>query len=235
MMLKKLQRHFFSKRRASVAAILTMVAVCSFSIPAAANDTPPIEDVVLRLQRLYDNTQDLSAGFIQETTVKSVRKTDIEKGRVYFKTPRRMLWDYTWPKTKKLIVNAQTAWLYLPDEKLAYRQDADRLFQSATLIKFLSGIGKLTDDFDLTFDAPDATDTRGNYVLRLSPKQNSASYQSLRLVVDRSSFHILQVSFDDVLGNTTVLKFLDIRLNTKVKTTIFQFKPPADVSIFDMP
>ena len=203
--------------------------------PASADAARPLEDVVSRIQRLYDNTQDLSAGFVQETTIQSIRKTDVEKGMVYFKTPRRMLWDYTWPKPKKLVVNPKTAWLYLPDEKVAYRQDADRLFQSATLIKFLSGIGKLTDDFVLSFATPEATDASGNYLLALTPKEKNTSYQSLRMTIDHNSFHILQVGFDDVLGNTTVLKFHDIRLNAKINPALFQFKPAADVSIFDMP
>ena len=201
----------------------------------SASLLPPVDEVVSQLQGMYENTQDFTANFTQETTVTSIRKTDVEQGVVSYKNPRQMLWDYTLPKSKKLIINAQSAWLYLPEEKVAYTQDADQLFKSAALIKFLSGLGQLVDDFKISYASPEALDPQGNYLLILYPKEKGASYQYLRMTVDKNKYHILQVSFDDVLGNTTVLKFSRIRLNTKLSSKTFQFQPPADVSVFKMP
>ncbi len=235
-LIKKISRkNSFLKRmtRAGYAAAAAMI----FMFPPVlyASLLPPVEDVVSQLQGMYENTQDFTANFTQETTVTSVRKTDVEQGVVYYKNPRQMLWDYTRPKAKKLIINAKSAWLYLPDEKVAYTQEADQLFQSAALIKFLSGLGQLVDDFKITYASPEAQDPQGNYLLMLYPKEKGASYQYLRMTLDKDRYHILQVSFDDVLGNNTVLKFSRIRLNTKLSSKIFQFQPPADVSVFKMP
>ncbi|MFO7569498.1 MAG: outer membrane lipoprotein carrier protein LolA [Smithellaceae bacterium] len=215
--------------------MLTVVIALLSSSTVIAAALPPVDDIVVRLQSMYDNTQDLTAHFTQESTVTSIRKTDVEEGIVYFKNPRQMLWDYTRPKAKKLIINAQSAWLYLPEEKIAYTQEPEVLFQSAALIKFLSGIGQLSDDFTISYASPNASDLEGNYLLILHPKEKNASYQYLRMTVDKNKYHILRVSFDDVLGNNTVLKFNRIRLNTKISNKIFQFQPPADVNVFKMP
>lgn len=232
---KNLKRNVSFRSRMILWQPLTILLLYLFSASALAEELPPIDNVVARVQKLYDNTQTLSAGFVQETTVTSVRKTDTEKGKVYFKSPRRMLWDYSSPTSKKLVITAEIAWLYLPDEKVAYRQNSERLFQSAALIKFLSGIGKLTEDFSISFASPTPTDAEGNFILKLEPKETGAAYQFLQLTVHRKTFHIVRVSFEDVLGNTTVLKFYDVRLNAKISKTLFEFKPPADVSIFEMP
>ena len=194
----------------------------------------PIEETVNRLQQVYEKTVDFQAGFIQETTVKSIRKTDVEEGTVYFKNPRQMLWDYKKPKAKKLIINAHKAWLYLPQDKAVYTQASDKIFQSEALIKFLSGLGKLNEEFNIQYASP-AVDKNGNYLLRLYPKEKGPAYQYLQMVIDRDSFHILQVSFDDVMGNSTSLTFSGIKMNSGLSSKLFQFQPPPGISIFKMP
>jgi outer membrane lipoprotein carrier protein len=198
-------------------------------------EIPPIDDIVKQLQSTYEKTIDFRANFFQETTIKSIKKTEIEEGIVFFKNPRNMLWDYTLPNAKKLVINRQKAWLYLPQEKAAYVQKADKIFQSRVLIKFLSGLGKLKDDFTITYTEPNALDKNGNYLLRLTPLDKSTILNSFQFTVDKSTFYILQVSFNDVLGNSTLLKFSQISINNGISDNLFQFQPPAGVSIFEMP
>jgi outer membrane lipoprotein carrier protein len=202
---------------------------------SGAAEAPSIEETVSRLQQIYEKTQDFQSNFIQETTVKSIRKTDVEEGSVYFKNPKQMLWDYKKPKTKKLIINAQKAWLYLPQDKSVYTQESDKIFKSEALIKFLSGLGKLRDDFTIKYAKSGAADKDGNYLLQLFPREKGASYQYLQMTIAKNDFHILQVSFDDVMGNTTVLKFSGIKMNSGFSSKLFQFQPPPGVSIFKMP
>ena len=146
-----------------------------------------------------------------------------------------MFWDYKKPKAKKLVVNARKAWLYLPHEKAVYTQDPEKIFKSEALIKFLSGLGKLKEDFTIQYNPSGATDENGNYLLLLYPREKGASYQYLQMTVDKNNFHILRVSFDDMMGNSTVLKFSGIKMNRGLSSGLFQFQPPSGVSIFKMP
>ena len=222
----------------SVKAVAFFVAILlGVVLPpvSRAAETLPIDETINRLQQMYERTQDFQATFIQETTVKSIRKTDVEEGIVYFKSPKQMLWDYKKPKTKKLIINAQKAWLYLPQDKAVYIQESDKIFKSEALIKFLSGLGKLRDDFTIKYATPGSVDKDGNYLLQLYPREKGASYQYLQMIIEKNDFHILQVSFDDVMGNSTVLKFPVIKMNSGLSSKLFQFQPPQGVSIFKMP
>ena len=194
-----------------------------------------IEEVIAGLQQTYEKTKDFKANFIQETTIQSIKKTDSEKGTVFFKMPRHMLWNYTRPQAKKMIINPRKTWLYLPAEKVAYTQDADKTFKSSVLIKFLSGLGKLKNDFSIKYAAPVAHDKQGNYLLVLTPLEKIAALTPFAITVDKRTFFILQISFADALGNSTVLKFTEISTNTGLSEKIFQFQPPQDVSIFNMP
>ncbi len=148
-----------------------------------AEELPPIDDIVQKLQHTYEKTEDFKANFLQETTIKSIKKTEIEEGSVFFKNPKNMLWDYTKPKAKKLVINRQTAWLYLPQEKVAYRQKSENIFQSKTLIKFLSGLGKLKDDFAITYAEPKAFGQKWKLFIAVNParkKHCSQSYSNHR-------------------------------------------------------
>ncbi|HPD57378.1 MAG TPA: outer membrane lipoprotein carrier protein LolA [Smithellaceae bacterium] len=187
------------------------------------------------MQQVYEETTDFRADFVQETFNKSLKKTLAEEGIVYFKKPRNMRWDYTLPEVKKMIINPQKAWLYVPREKAAYVKKAADIFASGTIMRFLSGIGKLQDDFQIAYAEPEATDRNGNYLLRLTPREKSYSLHAMNVTVDKNTYFIMQVSFEDFMGNTTTLKFSNLTRNTGLPDKLFKFQPPAGTNIFDMP
>ena len=205
-----------------------------FACSLFAAELPPIDDVVSHLQQTYEKTIDFKADFIQETTIKSIKKTDVEEGVVFFKNPKNMLWNYTKPKAKKLVINSKKVWLYLPQEKVAYTQDAGYIFKSKVLIKFLTGLGKLKDDFTIVYAKSGALDKNENYRLVLTPREKGTSYNALQITVDKNIFYILQVNFDDTFGNSNSLRFSNIAINSGLAINNFQFKPPAGVSILKM-
>lgn len=214
-------------------ALLFLIIFFPGIVPA--EELPPIDDVVQKLQQTYEKTEDFKANFLQETTIKSIKKTEIEEGRVFFKNPKNMLWDYTKPKAKKLVINQHTAWLYLPQEKSAYKQKAENIFQSKALIRFLSGLGKLKDDFAIKYAEPKALNKNGNYLLLLTPLEKNTVLNPIQITVDQSKFYILQVNFDDAFGNSTSVKFFNMSVNNGLNDKMFQFQPPKGTNISEMP
>lgn len=235
---KKMNGKFFKKNKIFTMSRVALLLVLSvFLLPGKtfSQELQSVEETVENIQGIYEEIKDLKADFIQEVTIKSVKKSQKEEGRVFFKNPRNMLWDYKKPQGKKLVINSQTAWLYLAGEKVAYKQKAESIFQSKLLINFFSGTGKLKDDFIIKYAEPEALDKDGNYLLVLIPREKTAACKSARLIVDKNNYYILQISFNDFLGNDTRLKFSNISVNIGVDRKIFQFKPPAGVEIFEMP
>ena len=212
--------------------ILSLIALPEFVF---SEEIPAVGDIAQKIQSSYENAKDLKANFIQEAAIKSIKKTEREEGRVFFKNPKNMLWEYTKPKGKKLVINSQTAWLYLTNEKVVYTQKSESIFQSKFLINFFSGSGKLKNEFIIKYAEPKAYDKDGNYLLVLTPREKTSACNLVKLTIDKNNFYILQVSFDDVMGNTTTLKFSNISINTGLAQKMFQFRPPAGVEVFQMP
>jgi outer membrane lipoprotein carrier protein len=222
----------FTSAGISLCLILSMLALPAFVF---SEEPPAIGDTVQKLQSSYEKAKDLKSDFVQEATIKSIKKTEREEGKVFFKNPKNMLWEYTKPKGKELVINSQKAWLYLSKEKVVYTQKSESIFQSKFLINFFSGSGKLKNDFVIKYAEPKALDKEGNYLLVLIPREKTAACNSVKLTIDKNNFYILQVSFDDVMGNSTTLKFSNISVNTGLAQKMFQFKPPAGVEVFEMP
>lgn len=184
------------------------------------------------MQEVYDETADLKAGFSQDTIIKSMNKKQREEGTVYYKKPRQMFWDYTKPKVKKLIINASKAWFYIPQDNAVYIQDADKIFKSQLAVRFLSGIGSLREDFDITLATDSGVDAQGNYRLALKAKAADLGVSNMKMTVDKDSFQILECSFFDAYGNDTRIQFRNIRTNTAIPDRMFNFKPPPKAEIF---
>lgn len=193
-----------------------------------------LEQLSQRMQEMYEKTVDLKARFIQEVTIESMKKTEREEGTVTFKNPRMMLWDYLKPKAKKLVINAQKAWLYVPEDRMVYVQNAEEVYRSRMAVRFLSGIGKLSEDFQTRFAKDGPLDREGNYRLTLTARETGSGIDRLDLAVDGKTFQIVECRFKDTFGNTTRLRFSDMRLNTGVSDKFFTFTAPPGVEVVQM-
>jgi outer membrane lipoprotein carrier protein len=235
---KKMIKIFFKTNKLFTSTGIGLCLILSLlSLPTCvfSDELPAVNDTAQKIQGSYEKTKDLKADFVQEAMIKSIKKTEREEGKVFFKNPKNMLWEYTKPQGKKLVINSQKAWLYLSKEKVVYTQKSESIFQSKFLINFFSGSGKLKNDFVIKYAEPKAYDKDGNYLLVLTPREKTSACNLVMLTIDKNNFYILQVSFDDVMGNTTTLKFSNISINTGLSQKLFQFKPPAGVQTFEMP
>ena len=217
--------------------ITTAIAMCLLllsSLPASG-ELLPIEELIAKAQERYEKTKDLKAKFSQEVTIKSVNKTDKEEGVLYVKNPRRMLWSYTKPNAKKLIINPKKAWLYIPDDHAAYIQDTENIYKSKLAVKFLSGIGNLSEDFHIGYSRPEPVNREGNYLLTLTPKVPEVGVDKLYLTIDKDTFQVIQCSFTDFYGNLTRIRLTDIKINNNLDDKLFNFKPSPGIEIFNMP
>ncbi|OPY10940.1 MAG: Outer-membrane lipoprotein carrier protein precursor [Syntrophaceae bacterium PtaB.Bin038] len=202
-----------------------------FSAPAGAAEPPNLDEVVRKIQDTYEQTGQVKARFTQTVTLKAMKKTEREEGVFYFKKPKRMRWVYTKPAAKELVINPEKAWLYVPADKVAYVQDADAIFRSAVSVRFLAGIGKLKDDFKISFAADKGTEKTPNYLLDLVPVKPEEGVRKLQIAVNRETFQIVKVVLFDPYGNVTTLTFSGIELNRDLPDSLFTFKPPAGVDV----
>ncbi len=196
-----------------------------------AGAAPEVGQVVDGIQKFYADAQDLQANFTQRYTYLVYDRVQISSGVVYFKKPGMMRWDYQKPEPKVFVADGQTLWVYEPAENQAFKRKLDSS-QLPVALTFMSGQGKLTDEFDAKLvEAPDAS----SLAVELVPKRHAGDYKSLRLTVDAKSYAVKTSTVVDPVGNTNELVFADMKTNVGLPDAGFKFRPPEGVRVITGP
>ncbi len=190
------------KRIAIIPLLLAMLV--GIGLPAAAAET--VKEVVDKVQAKYDQTQDFSATFTQETTSKNMGMPAIMNGKVYIKKPAMMFWDYTDPKKQQLISDGKTLWFYFPDDKQVRIYKTAEAFENLPFLDFLFGKGKIEDDFTPSFADLDKDKAKDSYLIVLTPKNADTSVERILILVSKKDYLISQLNIYDVLGNVMTIR-----------------------------
>jgi outer membrane lipoprotein carrier protein len=197
---------------------------------------PSAATVVSNVQGYYNTTMKLEATFRQQYTNSVIGKTSTSNGKVYIEKPGKMRWDYSGPDVKYYISDGTTLWVYEKANKQAFKQSLQGQLLPVA-ITFLYGQGNLSKDFNPSLD-PGKYGGKDDIVVKLVPKQPSAQYTSLWVVVDSGDWHVKQSIIEEVSGNTNSFAFLNIKTNDAAKyvgTNLFKFVPPKGVKVITPP
>jgi len=198
---------------------------------AGAAHALAVEEVVRRVQERFDATKELTAAVDQELVVASAGKTLRATGTVAFKRPGKMRWQLANGDTQVIVADGTTLWFYQPEEQQVLKAPFRAAFRSSTPVSFLTGVGRLSDDFDVQLDG------EGDNVifLALRPRKAEGELGRLRLTVDAKSYDIVGAEIVDPLGNITRLRFSDLRRNTGLDDSQFTFVVPPGVDVIEAP
>lgn len=187
--------------------------------------------MVRKVQERYDATQDLLADVEQETRMAKFGKTLRARGTVVFKKPGKMRWEMQDGMAETIVANGVTLWIYRPEDQQAIRMPFSQAFRSTTPISFLTGVGRISEDFEVQLGGQEDS----LVTLVLTPKRKDADLGTLRLFVQGDTFDIVGAEVTDPLGNVSRLKLSNVRRNTGVSDETFAFQVPAGVDVLDAP
>jgi outer membrane lipoprotein carrier protein len=196
---------------------------------ASAAIAPETKQLVDRMQAFYEKTQDFSATFKQEYKYKAFPRTTTSTGKVTFKKPAAMRWDYDKPSGKTFVLKDEKVYAADPEAlTLTISQmSTDKLSASVT---FLWGKGKLENEFNITrLDCKTCTGT----LLELTPKTPDPRFQKVKLEVDPAKATVLKSTVVDPDGSENAIAFTDLKVNTGVDDATFKVTPPKGAQIVD--
>ncbi|NOZ00394.1 MAG: outer membrane lipoprotein carrier protein LolA [Deltaproteobacteria bacterium] len=221
----------------AVVCLVIGVSPSAFAGPdnaeAGPGKTAPAEavnrgtDILDRVQAFYESSTDYKASFRQVVTTKSPRRTFTRRGTVYFKRPGMMRWDYKVPDEVYYVSDGKILWSYSVEEGVAYRLKIrnSNLFHA---LKFLTGTGKLAEDFNTRVGKPTKS---GLVPVTLLPKDSShRSFESITLFVDPTTGETRQTEVKDPLGNISHLWFESPSYGP-LPADRFSFTPPDGVRV----
>jgi outer membrane lipoprotein carrier protein len=209
-----------------------VVLAALVALPAAAGPAQPPSagEVAAELQHKYDGVRDFSADFVHEAESGVLRKKLVERGTLLVKKPGRMRWTYKAPEEKTFVSDGRRMYMYTPADNQVIVSRVPSDDQATTAVLFLSGKGKLTRDFDVSFVQGAAPDT---YALRLQPKLPERDYDWLQIVVDRDSYQIRSLTAADKQGTTSTFHFSNFKENVGLQDKAFDFSIPRGADVIE--
>ncbi len=213
-------------------ALLWMVAAAVLVAPLESRGLDS-QKIVQKVQERYDQTRDFTANVKQEMTIASLGKTTSAEGTIAFKKPGKMRWELDHDSPQVIVADGTTLWLYQPKERQVLKTPFNAAFRASTPISFLTGVGRIAQDFDASADGTSA-DGQLAYLM-LVPRHDSDSIGKLRLTVAVDSGEIRAAEVFDPLGNVSRLQFSDIRRNQNMPDDTFTFQVPPGVDVISPP
>lgn len=224
-----------SSRVAIIGLCFSLVAPVGLA-NAQASEPLDAAAIVALVQAFYDQTKTLQADFEQTRYTRLYDRYDRANGKVAFKKPGMMRWDYAKPNGQVFVSDGKKLLIYQPPQEgekrgqLIERALGDDQLPSA--FSFLTGGGDLDEDFEVRLLEHGNEKFEGGHVLQLIPRKPTPNYEQLVFYVrtlhtDGKRAAIVQrVLIIDAAGNRNRFDFSKIKFNRDVPDKRFSYRPP---------
>lgn len=194
-----------------------------------------VDELITKVQGNYDGIADIQARFAQEYINRSLNQVKKAEGRVYFKKPGMMRWEYHKPGRQEIVSDGSTIWHYQPDDNQVIVGEISKAMRAKLSIAFLSGEGDLRRDFHIL--SPEGQSQRDDrwYLLELAPIQSQADLQRLVLRIDPKRYLIVQTDIYDAFDNINRIHFSGIKVDQGLPDSLFTFTIPPNTQVLRSP
>ena len=190
-----------------------------------------LSDLIDGVDRSFARMNDFSSDFVQIFQDPLNRKQE-EAGHLYLKRSRMMRWEYKTPEEKYFISNGKTVYFYVPADRQVNKEAVKDTFDDRMPLMFLLGRSNLRSEFaqfELLNTKPFLAGTK---VVRMTPKRKT-DLKELIMEVDPANYQIRRLLLAHSDGSRSEFIFTNIRTNTGVQASQFDFKVPQGVQVVD--
>ena len=202
-----------------------VVGIALLASVTAAAEGPPLADVVAKVDAAKAGVETLAGEFTQKNRVKLFKQELTSKGKLYFKKPRQIRWEYTAPDPSVLILDGNKATLTTPGAApQVFDLDKDATMRAIfdQLLTWL-GPGSLAaarDDYDLA-----TAGTAAAPVLQLTPKPASniaKAFARIELRLDAKTWLMKSILLVEKNGDEKEIDFSKLARNAKLPPDAFK-------------
>ncbi|MGE0404454.1 MAG: outer membrane lipoprotein carrier protein LolA [Kofleriaceae bacterium] len=202
-------------------ALVALVATPARAQPATV--TPA--QAAAKVEATYKDAASVTASFTKTQVNATFGMTTITSGTVAFQRPGKMAWDFVDKKKQRdneFLFDGKDGWMIRHKNKEAVQQSMSATDLPA-VIAFLAGSGSLTKDFAIAAPKDKNQLVPGAVVIELTPKAPSASFTSVLLVIDPTSWTVTRSIVFVPSGDQTTYAFANVDTKAKLDAKRFTF------------
>lgn len=213
----------------------TLAPVMSTTVFAATAATE--QQATANLVKQLSNIRSLTANFEQTTKVTNPKATQKKgltaqhmnqtfKGVMKVARPGKFYWETSSSSKQTIATTGKTVWIYDPDLQQAVRQSLDDQVANTPALLLSGNTSQIMQSYRVT--QPNKAKT----YYTLYPKNTDGVFESLTISFGANKAPSLMI-LQDSLGQTTNIKFSNVKLNTTIPASTFNFTPPKGTDIID--
>lgn len=188
-----------------------------------------VDEVVQRLRGIQEKTKDFSADLYQEKKLSLLKEKIVSKGKIRFKKPDKFLIEFFHPESSQMVFDGKTMLLYFREEKMAERYSVHANPMGERYFLFSR------DPFQEKLAEWKIVEDRESYlVMEIWAKAKDPLFIKTRLRVSKKDWMVIEMELVEKNGDTTLFRYLNVRVNTGLKDSDFEIHLPKDVSITDV-
>ena len=215
-----------------------MASLTVTTAPLQATEDAALQALVQRVDAHYAGLKAFKAQFVQRFERRLIRRTLVESGRVAFKRPGKMRWEYELPEDKLFVSDGEKTYFYLPSERQVMVSqgssgDGAMSMTEGSPFELLAGKARLRDTFDYFRTATEPQ--LGGEMIELVPFKRQSAFEQIELEVDSDTGKILRLILVDAQSDRTEFSFTSIEENVEIPNEQFRFSIPAGVDVVVAP
>lgn len=177
--------------------------------------------VVSAIEKAHKQMTSLSATFTQEKSSSMFTEKVIQKGKIFYKSPRQLRWEYTTPKSMAIIFN--NGKVLLKNEKGTTNNPNKMLSEMGNMIMNTINGNLLQDNTNFQTKYYKNSKT-GDYVVVLTPlnKRIKAYYKDITITLNAKTYLADKVVMNEVNGDSTAILFADKKTNGTLSDSLFK-------------
>jgi len=198
---------------------LTINLLCIFlllTLSYAQNTT------LSKIETAYKNIDDASGNFIQISYIKELGKTQKFNGKFFIKGDK-IRWQYSGNFSQVVYLNRKMLTVYDKTNKQAIQSSFTEDKYGQLPIALLSRMADIKKDFDVA-------ENKENTLI-LVPKTKMGNIKRIELVINENEFPIKSLKITDTMANIITIEFNNVKINTNLKDSLFNFTPREDDTV----
>lgn len=197
---------------------------CAASIPSSDYTLIPItQEFQDEIKKQSATVIDLSADFVQSKYIVYLNASVESKGRIYFKKPGKIRWQYTEPYEFVLIINEGQFQLADPQNKMHFREKENAYFNEigALVQESLNGKIMTNNNYDISLFSNSAF-----YKLSMLPTNSNITeiIEKVEIIIERESFQLHSFSFSEPSGDVTNIRLNNTSTNLSLPNSKFSIQ-----------
>lgn len=206
-------------KRLTAALLLTLlVAMSAVAAPLTASQK---SDIVSQINKAAASMRSMSCSFTQTKHLALLSDKMTSQGKMYYKQPEKLRWEYTSPYQFLFIFNGTKVYVGNKSRKDVIDTKTNKVFKEVARIMMSTVTGTaLSNTGDFTIDV---ADTPSAWQVTLLPKKKEMKmmFAKVLLTFSKADKMISEVTIFEKNNDRTNIKFRNIQTNQQLNEALF--------------